>query len=136
MSRILVVEGEPDLRDILRTVLERAGHEVTDAGNRLQALASVHSYPPDLVVADMITRRTGGTELVRRLRADPSTAHIPILATSADRHRGFAVDTVLSSPYSRNHLVSAVEDLLGQDARENWRGGGEFIRATRLSRSL
>jgi two-component system chemotaxis response regulator CheY len=113
-SLILVVDDEPDLRNILRTILERAGHDVADACDWTQALAAVHARRPDLVVTDVRMPVTDGTELVRRLRADPRTAHIPIVATSADRSLAYAADLVLSSTYSRGRLVAAVDLLLGR----------------------
>jgi CheY-like chemotaxis protein len=117
MSRILVVDDEPDLRHILRVFLERAGHQVLDAGNGAEALAAAQLSAPVLVVTDMTMPVMGGAELVRRLRADPATAHIPILAATSDIRLAAAADAVLSKPYSRARLLSAVDALLEQGAR-------------------
>jgi CheY-like chemotaxis protein len=116
MFRILVVDDEPDLRYILRVFLERAGHEVVVAGHGAEALAAVHAGAPDLVVTDMMMPVMGGTELIRRLRADPATAHIPILATTTDPRPASEADAVLAKPYQRSQILSAVDALLGQEA--------------------
>ena len=84
MPRILVVDDEPDQRFLLRRIFERAGHEVTDAGDGAAALRAVRESPPDLVVTDMMMPVMGGAELIRRLRSEPATAGIPILAASGD----------------------------------------------------
>src|SRR3984893_6757616 len=86
VSRILVVDDEPDQRFLLRRIFERAGHEVSDARDGAAALKAVRESVPDLVVTDMMMPVMGGMELVRCLRADSATAHIPVLAASGDVH--------------------------------------------------
>ena len=54
MSRVLVVDDEPDMRFILRRIFERAGHEVTDAGDGVAALREAEQARPDLVITDMM----------------------------------------------------------------------------------
>jgi len=78
----LVVDDEPDLRFILRRIFEKAGHEVIDAGDGAAALECVRRSRPELVVMDMMMPVMNGQELIRRLRADPATAQIAILAVS------------------------------------------------------
>src|SRR3984885_7345067 len=84
VSRILVVEAEPDQRFILRKIFERAGHEVVDASHGAEALEHVRGAPPELVVTDMMMPVMDGRELIRRLRADPATARIPIIAVTGN----------------------------------------------------
>ena len=84
MARILVVDDEPDERFLLRRLFERAGHEVTEAADGAAALAIARESLPDLVVTDMRMPVMDGAELIRRLRADPATAGIPILASTGD----------------------------------------------------
>src|ERR1700685_1336098 len=66
VSRILVVDDEPDLRFLLRRIFEKAGHEVTDAGHGAEALECVRGSPPELVVTDMMMPVMGGRDLERR----------------------------------------------------------------------
>ncbi|BFU46213.1 response regulator [Krasilnikovia sp. MM14-A1004] len=119
MGRILVVDDEPDLRFLLRHVLASAGHEVTDAGDGAIALACVHESPPDLVVTDMMMPVMGGVEFIRRLRADPATAAIPVLAVTGDLHLARGADAMLAKPWQRAELLAAVDDLFrkGRDGR-------------------
>jgi CheY-like chemotaxis protein len=119
MSRILVVDDEPDQRFLLRRIFERAGHEVSDAGDGAAALAAVRESPPDLVVTDMMMPVMGGPELIRRLREDPATAGIPIMAASGDPHLAGAADAVFAKPYLWSHLIEVAHGLLreGRDLR-------------------
>ena len=116
MSTILVVDDEPDLRHLLRIFFERAGHEVVVAGQGLAALEAAHRTPPDLVVTDIMMPVMDGVELIRRLRSDPVTARIPILAVTGDPHLASAADTVISKPYRRDQLLAAADALLAQKA--------------------
>jgi CheY-like chemotaxis protein len=114
LFKILVVDDEPDLRYLLRRIFERAGHEVIQAGHGAAALESVHLFPPDLVVTDMMMPVMGGAELIRRLRADPATARIPILAVTGDGHLAGDADAVLAKPYRAAELLAAANALLAQ----------------------
>ena len=100
VARILVVDDEPAQRFALRRIFERAGHEVIDAGDGAAALRAVRESPPDLVVTDMMMPVMGGEELIRRLRFEPATAGIPILAASGDPHLAVGADAVIAKPYT------------------------------------
>jgi CheY-like chemotaxis protein len=112
----LVVDDEPDLRFLLRRIFERAGYEVVEASHGSDALASVHASLPDLVVTDIMMPVMDGVELIRRLRADPATAEIPILAASGDSQLAGAADVVLPKPYQQGQLLAAASALLVQKA--------------------
>jgi CheY-like chemotaxis protein len=112
MSRILVVDDEPDQRFLLRRVFERAGHVVVDAGNGTAALAAVGGSRPDLIVTDIMMPGMGGAELIRRLRSDPATAGIPILSVSGDTHLAGGADAVLPKPYNWEDLLAVAGALL------------------------
>jgi CheY-like chemotaxis protein len=116
LSTILVVDDEPDLRFILRRILERAGHEVVEAGHGAAALESVRGSRPDLVVTDIMMPVMDGVELVRRLRADPATARIPILVVSGDSLHPVAADAVLPKPYHPDQVIAAANALLAKKA--------------------
>jgi len=117
MPRILVVDDEPDQRFLLRRIFERAGHEVTDAIDGAAAMRAVLESAPDLVVTDIMMPVMGGIELIRRLRGDPATAAIPILAASADSSLAKDADAVIAKPYSRHRLLEVADALL-REGRE------------------
>ncbi|AEV84372.1 response regulator receiver [Actinoplanes sp. SE50] len=112
MGKVLVVDDEPDLRFLHRRILSRAGHEVTEAGDGASALEAVRTSPPDLVVTDMMMPVMGGVEFIRRLRADPATATIPVLAVSGDWQLATEADAALAKPCHSQDLLAAAEDLL------------------------
>jgi CheY-like chemotaxis protein len=116
LFNILIVDDEPDLRYLLRRVFEQAGHVVTDAGHGQAALEVVHGSLPDLVVTDMMMPVMDGAELIRRLRADPVTAQIPILAVTGDAQLAVDADAVLSKPWKSQQLLTAAITLLATKA--------------------
>ena len=67
---------------------------------------------PDLVVTDMMMPVMNGAELIRRLRSEPATADIPILAASSDPHLAEGADAVVPKPYSWRHLLEVADALL------------------------
>jgi len=83
MSKILLVEDNEMNRDMLSRRLERKGYQVVMAFDGAQGLASVQSERPDLVLMDMSLPVMSGWEVVRKLKADPNTQSIPIIALTA-----------------------------------------------------
>jgi CheY-like chemotaxis protein len=112
MPRILVVDDEPDQRFLLRRIFERVGYEVIDAGDGAAALRIAHEAAPDLVVTDIMMPIMDGTELIRRLREDPATERIPILAASGDADLAGGADAAVRKPYMWQHLLAVADSLL------------------------
>ena len=108
MSRILVVDDEPDERFLLRRMFEREGYEVLDASDGAAALAIARESPLDLIVTDMMMPVMDGAELIRRLRSDPATAGIPILASTGDPGLAGSADMVMSKSLPLEDLAAAV----------------------------
>jgi CheY-like chemotaxis protein len=104
------------MRYILRRIFERAGHQVADASHGAAALEAVRRSRPDLVVTDMMMPVMSGIELIRRLRADPATADIPILAVTGDAHLAVDADAVLAKPWKSRQVLAAATALMAQKA--------------------
>jgi CheY-like chemotaxis protein len=119
VARILVVDDEPDQRFLLRRIFERVGHYVSDAGDGAAALRAVRESAPDLVVTDVMMPVMDGAELIRCLRDDPATAHIPVLVASGDAHLAGTADAVVPKPYEWHDLVAVADALLKEGRGEN-----------------
>jgi CheY-like chemotaxis protein len=118
MARILVVDDEPDERFLVGRTLRKQGHDVTVAENGAAGLEAVRESAPDLVVTDVMMPVMDGVEFIRRLRADPATAGIPILAASGDTHLAGSADAILQKPYDDHRLVTIVNSLLEKGCNE------------------
>jgi len=85
---VLVVDDEPDKRQLLAFALEVEGYEVHTAADGVAGLSAVAAHQPDLIVTDVMMPGMDGYEMVRRLRSDPRTRFIPVIIQSAARVAG------------------------------------------------
>ena len=88
MKRILVVDDEPDILDLLVEILEGEGYETLAAQDGLAALTSLSDATVDLVITDGMMPRLGGVELIRSMRGRPEFRDIPVILMSAAHHPG------------------------------------------------
>ncbi len=128
MKRILVVEDEQPIREMLRFALEKAGFALDEAGDAEQALLKIAAAPPDLVLLDWMLPGMSGIDLARRLRREELTAHLPIILLTArveenDRVYGLDVgaDDYVIKPFSPRELVARIKAVLRRSHAE----GGE-----------
>ena len=83
---VLVVDDDPDKRMLLTVALQMAGYEVRTANDGEAGLAAIESYPPDLIITDVMMPKMDGYELARRVRANPQTRFLPIIIQTAARN--------------------------------------------------
>ena len=120
--RILVVDDDPRLREVVRYALSREGFEIEEAGDGHAAIAACEAKLPDLVVLDVVMPELDGIEVCRRIR---QRSKVPILFLSS---RGEEVDRVLglelggddyvTKPFSPRELVSRVKAVLRRSGEE------------------
>jgi two-component system cell cycle response regulator DivK len=87
-KRILVVEDDPDNRRIVAKVLSVEGYHVIEATDGIEALAQARAERPDLILMDLALPNVDGWEATRRLKSDPETRSIPVVALTAVAMRG------------------------------------------------
>ncbi len=114
---ILVVDDDPDMRELMRHVLSRAGYEVAVAADAPAARELMAAQAPDLVVSDIRMPVVSGTEFVAGLREDPALARIPVIyLTGMEEDAELAVRTVgyplLSKPLKTPELLKLVREHL------------------------
>src|SRR5438445_329030 len=83
---VLVVDDDADKVNLLEVALRMEGYDVRSACNGKEALAAVESYPPDLIITDVMMPEMDGYELARRIRRNPQTRFIPLILQTAGRH--------------------------------------------------
>lgn len=124
MQRILVIEDENDIRQLLRFNLEHEGFAVLEAADGLGGLHMATSELPDLVVLDLMLPGMDGCDVCRRLKAQPVTAAIPVLMLTArgeevDRIVGLTLgaDDYVVKPFSVRELVLRIRAILRRGNR-------------------
>ncbi len=115
-ARILVVEDDEEIADVLRRSLRAEGHEVRTAGDGVDALSASEQFIPDLVVLDLGLPRLDGIEVCRRLRAESDAPILILTARSEteDRVGGLdsGADDYLTKPFERSELLARIRALL------------------------
>lgn len=119
MKRILVVEDEQAIREMVGFALKKAGFQFEQVADAEQALVSIASQTPDLVLLDWMLPGMSGVDLARRLRREELTAAIPIILLTArveesDRVHGLEVgaDDYVTKPFSPRELIARINAVL------------------------
>jgi DNA-binding response OmpR family regulator len=125
-TRILIVEDDPDIAELVARYLERAGFQTERAANGREALQTVAARLPDLLVLDLMLPHVDGIEICRSLRANAATASLPIImltarADESERIVGLELgaDDYLAKPFSPGELVARVRAVLRRAQRKS-----------------
>lgn len=136
-SQILVVDDDDDIRGLVRTLLERAGHDVSDASDGREGLRELYAGSPDLVILDVAMPGLDGWATLERIR---EVSDVPVLMLTArdgelERVRGLkgGADDYVVKPFGRQELVARVDALL---RRPRSRGAQDTYADARLSISF
>src|SRR5262245_22732576 len=118
-TRILVVEDDPDIAELVDRYLTKAGFATDRVSSGRDAIDAIAAKTPDLLVLDLMLPHLDGLEICRRVRANEQTANIPIImltarAEESERIVGLELgaDDYLAKPFSPNELVARVRALL------------------------
>jgi len=118
-AKILVVDDDPDILNLVRYNLEREGFSVLTAANGQDALQLAHSQPPQAIILDLMLPEVDGLEVFRQLKRDPTLSDIPVIMLTAkgeevDRVVGFELgaDDYVIKPFSPRELVLRVKAIL------------------------
>jgi DNA-binding response OmpR family regulator len=120
--RVLCVEDEPEMIDLIRLILGRRGFEVIGANGGKAALSIVREENPDLVLLDLMMPDMDGWEVYQQLKADATLSQIPVIvvtakAQSIDKVLGLhiaKVDDYISKPFSPQELMDSVDQVINR----------------------
>lgn len=125
MAKILVIDDDPDIRSLLRRILERAGYEVIDAPDGMAGTDLYRQCPTDLVITDILMPGKSGWEAILELRTD--FPDIKVIAISGGGTLGpfsylmlakrFGARQVMSKPIEKHRLLTTVQELLSDEQR-------------------
>lgn len=122
-KRILVIEDNTDMRDLLQMYLQSAGYRVTVAEDGNEGLRAVEAECPDLLITDIRMPNGDGVELIERLRANPGLIELPILVLTANgdgkshKARDAGANVVMRKPVDLDSVIDIVKELLKSYSR-------------------
>ena len=118
-AKILIVDDEEHIRDMVRMGLELNGFDCIEAADAQQAHAAIVDHQPDLVLLDWMMPGTSGIELIRRLKRDSTTAQVPVILLTARAEEDNKVvgldvgaDDYITKPFSPREMISRVNAVL------------------------
>ncbi|MBI3540463.1 MAG: response regulator transcription factor [Candidatus Eisenbacteria bacterium] len=118
-DRVMIIEDEPEIRDLIGYHLERSGFQVTAVGDGQEGLRRIFESPPDALVLDLMLPGVHGIEILREIRDEAATADLPVIVVTArtsemDTLLGFenGADDYVTKPLSPRELVARVQALL------------------------
>ena len=122
-KRVILVEDERDMAELVALRLKREGYLVELAHDGLEGLKQIKAHPPDLAILDLMLPGLSGTEICRQLRDDPRTHDLPILMLTAKAEESdivvglnFGSDDYVTKPFSMSVLVARVNALIRRAA--------------------
>jgi DNA-binding response OmpR family regulator len=122
-KRIVIVEDERDMADIVATRLRREGYKVDVAHDGVEGFDLIRSEPPDLVLLDIMLPGMSGTEIAAKLRDDARTMSVPIIMLTAKSEESdivvglkFGADDYVTKPFSMSVLTARIDALLRRTA--------------------
>jgi len=150
MAKILIVDDEKDIADLVAYNLEKEGFDTIKAYDGGDVLKTVKTQKPDLIVLDLMLPRMNGLDLCKAIRANPETAHLPIIMLTAkadevDKIIGLEIgaDDYMTKPFSVKELMARVRSIFRriqerdkQSVRETFEFEGLAINYTACSVSV
>ncbi|KXK12820.1 MAG: response regulator receiver protein [Chloroflexi bacterium OLB14] len=119
LKRILCIEDETEMIDLIRLILSRKGYDVQGATGGIEGIKQVRQTKPDLVLLDLMMPDMDGWEVYQQMKADPATRDIPVIVVTAkaqniDKVLGLhiaKVDDYIAKPFSPQELLDSVEKV-------------------------
>ena len=136
MARILVVDDEPDIVEVITFTLETKGHEVISARDGADGLVKVKNEAPELIILDVMMPKMNGMQVVDYLRNKEEFSHIPIIMLTAttqfsrrpdeEWRKKVGVEDYISKPFEPLDLIDRVDKVLQENFRKKYDGHGRF----------
>lgn len=124
-KKIMIVDDEPDVVDLVKLVLKSEGYDVVTAGSGKEALEKIGKEMPDLVLLDIMMPGMDGWEVHQKIKSNPKTQGIPVAMLTAksqsiDKMIGLhvvQVDDYITKPFGRSELLERVKKILAEKGK-------------------
>src|SRR5215216_940769 len=114
MTKVLIIDDDPDVRIVMNMLMKKQGYEVETASHREEAMEKLHEFRPSLVLLDVLLSGADGREICQEIKADPEMQHIPVIMFSA--HPGaagnidsYGADDFITKPINTEVLLEKLD---------------------------
>lgn len=117
MTKILLIDDDPDIRTVMSAVLQKHGYNVETASRREEALLKLQASLPSLILLDVLLSGSDGRDLCRELKSSPLTKDIPVIMFSghpgaASQYEVYGADDFLAKPFRTETLLRKLEEQM------------------------
>ena len=122
MKRILILDDDPDLLEVLKEALETNGYETKTKSCSADLFQMVDEFKPDLLLLDFLLTNENGGEICVLLKGNKTTKHLPIVLLSGycsleEMHVIYGCDSYLAKPFDLGKLLKIIENLIARDTK-------------------
>lgn len=117
MTKILIIDDDPDVRTVMNVLMKKRGYEVETASQREEALRKLENFRPAVVLLDVLLSGTDGRELCQEIKANEKTKNIQVMMISAhpgaaENISSYGADDFISKPVNTEMLIEKLEKLV------------------------
>ncbi|MDB5121312.1 MAG: hypothetical protein JWN56_2530 [Sphingobacteriales bacterium] len=120
MKKILILDDDPDLLEVLKEALETSGYEILTKSSSSDLFRVIDEFKPDLLLLDFLLMNENGGEICAQLKRNGNTKHLPIILLSGycsiqEMHVIYGCDSYLAKPFDLQKLLNNIENLIIRD---------------------
>lgn len=119
MTKILIIDDDPDVRTLMNSLMQKQGYEVETASKKEEVFAKLDAFQPSAILLDVLLSGADGREICREIKSNNSTNHIPVLMISAhpgaaENISSYGADDFVSKPLNTGLLLQKLERLVSK----------------------
>ena len=119
MTKILIIDDDPDVRTVMNVLMKKQGYEVETAFNREDALSKLEDFRPSVILLDVLLSGTDGRELCKEIKRSEELKTVPIIMVSAhpsaaENIANYGADDFISKPINTHSLLEKMDRLVNE----------------------
>lgn len=119
MTKILIIDDDPDVRTLMYSLMQKQGYEVETASKKEEVFAKLNVFEPSLILLDVLLSGADGREICQEIKSNKKTKHIPVLMISAhpgaaENISSYGADDFVSKPFNTEILLEKLQRLVSK----------------------
>lgn len=119
MAKILIIDDDPDVRTLMKHLLQKEGHEIVTVSREKEVFEAISTFSPSLIILDVLLSGADGRKICKEIKADPTMGSIPVIMFSAhpgasEKISEYGADDFISKPINQEILISKLSRFLAE----------------------